>query len=89
MHRLTERQGKAAMHDFDGRWAEIDIVEVERSIVVRAARFAASFDLRGYDTIHCATAEQAKDADLVVASGDKRLLDAWSQLDIATFDVNR
>jgi hypothetical protein len=43
--------------------------------------------LRGYDAVHCASAEQIRDRDLVVASGGRALLAACSQLGLATADT--
>ncbi len=56
--------------------------------MLRAAELADRCALRGYDAIHCSSAEQLDDHDLVAASGDKRLLDAWRTLGVATFDAN-
>jgi uncharacterized protein len=56
--------------------------------VETAAELADVLALRGYDAVHCASAGQFEDADFVVASGDKRLLDAWKSLGLATFDTN-
>jgi len=58
------------------------------ALVRRAAELADLLALLGYDAVHCASAEQLEDNDLVVASGDKRLLDAWKSLGLATFDTN-
>jgi len=38
--------------------------------------------------VHCASAVQLGDDDLVAVSGDRRLLEAWALLGLATFDVN-
>ncbi|ORW78676.1 twitching motility protein PilT [Mycobacterium riyadhense] len=45
--------------------------------------------MRGYDAVHCASAEQLDDDDVVAASGDQRLLTAWLELGIATYDINQ
>lgn len=44
--------------------------------------------MRGYDAVHCASAEQLADADLVVVAGDQKLLDACRSLGMAIADVN-
>jgi hypothetical protein len=44
--------------------------------------------VRGYDAVHCAAAEQLSDEQVVAASGDRRLLDVWAALGVATFDTN-
>ncbi|MGH3939622.1 MAG: hypothetical protein ACRDTG_13525 [Pseudonocardiaceae bacterium] len=53
----------------------------------RAAHLAHHCALRGYDAVHCASAEQLDDDDLVVAAGDQKLLNACSSLGMATADV--
>lgn len=45
--------------------------------------------LRGVDAMHCASAEQVAEEDLVAATGDRKLVAAWSTLGISTFDPNR
>jgi hypothetical protein len=40
--------------------------------------------LRGYDAVHCASAERIDAADLVVANGDKDVLTACAELALAT-----
>jgi predicted nucleic acid-binding protein len=69
-------------------WAEFDVVEVTDHLVHRAAHLAHTCALRGYDAVHCASAEQVDDDDLVVASGDRRFLDACATLGLATADAN-
>ncbi|MGH3387275.1 MAG: type II toxin-antitoxin system VapC family toxin [Actinomadura sp.] len=86
--RLTEQNHLAALHILDRMWTEFDIVEVDDGIVQRAARLAHGCALRGYDAVHCASAEQLDDSDLVVASGDKKLLEACATLGLATANTN-
>ena len=66
----------------------MEIAEVDQIVVERAAALAYRFDLRGYDAMHCATAAQLTEQDLAAAAGDRRLLDAWAELGLATFDTN-
>lgn len=64
------------------------MAELDDVVVRRAAVLAHRFALRGYDAVHCASAEQLGDDDVVAASGDHRLLDAWTELGMTTFDSN-
>ncbi len=89
MTRLTTRNHHAALRTLDRLWVELDIVDVDREIVDRAAKLAHACALRGYDAVHCASAEQLDDADLVVASGDRKLLEACASLGLTTADVNQ
>ncbi|HEV2086949.1 MAG TPA: type II toxin-antitoxin system VapC family toxin [Cryptosporangiaceae bacterium] len=89
LRRLTGREHQSALRMFDQLWLEFDLVEVDEGLVNRAARLAHDRALGGYDAVHCASAEQIAAADLVVAGGDRKLLEACAQLGLATADVNR
>lgn len=88
MDRLTDEQHDEAVTLLDRLWSEMDVAEVDEAVVRRAAVLARRFALRGYDAVHCASAEQLDDEAVVAASGDQRLLDAWAELGMATFDSN-
>lgn len=88
MDRLTGDEHDAALALLEQLWSECDVAEVHESMVRRAAVLARRFALRGYDAVHCASAEQLDDEELVAASGDRRLLAAWAELGLATFDSN-
>lgn len=89
MARLGDQAYASCQQLLDQLWPQLEVVEVDETLVRRAAELADLLALRGYDAIHCASAEQLDDSDLVAASGDKRLLDAWRALGIATFDTNQ
>jgi uncharacterized protein len=71
---------------FDRIFVEIELIEVEEHLVRLAADLTHRFGLRGYDAVHCAAAVLFDAPDLVAASGDRRLLAAWRELGVATFD---
>ena len=54
-----------------------------------AADLAHRFGLRAYGAVHCAAAALLDEPDLVAASGDRRLLAAWRELGVATYDAAR
>lgn len=87
MDRLDGRQHDSAVRLLDRLWPEFDVVEVDEIVVDRAAEIARTAALWGYDAVHCASAEQVQDDDLVVASGDRRLLTACSGLGMMTADT--
>jgi uncharacterized protein len=89
MGRLTEGNHRHGRRRLDQMWSEMDVVEVDEQVVTRAAGLAYRLSLRGYDAVHCASAEQLDDDDVVAASGDQRLLDAWLELGMATYDTNQ
>ncbi len=86
--RLTEQGLDATLRLLDELWREIDVVEVDQIVVERAAILARRFPLRGYDAVHCASAEQLNDDDLVTAAGDQKLISAWKALGLMTFESN-
>jgi predicted nucleic acid-binding protein len=88
MERIGAREHRAALRLLDQMWAEFDIVEADDLLVSRAAELAEQVALRGYDAVHCASAEQVAAADLVVASGDRRLLTACADIGLLTADTN-
>lgn len=88
LHRLTARQHTAARALLDELWAQVDVVEVVDTLVGQAAELAHRLALRGYDAVHCAAAHQLADPELVAVTGDRRLLDGWRQLGLATVDAN-
>lgn len=88
MGRLTEQARVASLRHFRRMWSEFAIVEVDENVSSRAAALVNRFGLRGYDAVHCASAERVTNEDGVAASGDQQLLHAWVQLGLATFDTN-
>lgn len=88
MARLNDNAYAACRRLLDQLWPQLEIIEVDEALARRAAELADLLALRGYDAVHCASAEQLEDTDLVVASGDKRLIDGWKSLGLATFDTN-
>jgi uncharacterized protein len=89
MDRLTDDAHRASLALLDRLWQEVDVAEVDETVVTRAAVLAHRFGLRGYDAVHCASAEQLDDDDVVAASGDHQLLHAWAELGMATFNSGK
>ena len=87
--RLTEGKRRQGRRRLDQLWSQMDVAEVDEHVVTRAADLARRLSLRGYDAVHCASAEQLDDDDVVAASGDQRLLDAWLKLGMATYDTKQ
>ena len=85
--RLTTRRHTVGLAWLDELWTAMDVVEIDAELVSRAATLAFEQGLRGYDAVHCASAERLADPELVVAAGDKRLLAALSAVGLDTIDV--
>lgn len=87
--RLTNNEHLQGRRRLDQMWSDMDIVEADEQVVTRAAELAHRLSLRGYDAVHCSSAEQLNDEDVVAATGDQQLLAAWLQLGVATYDTHR
>lgn len=87
--RIDSAGHQASLSGLDRLWAELDAYPVEEELLKQAAQVAAAHALRGYDAVHCVSAMQLADPDLVAVSGDKHLLQAWTDLGIASLDVNQ
>lgn len=87
--RMDADQHGASLAVLDAVWAQCDVIDLDQHLVVEAATMARQFGLRGYDAVHCASANRIRDDTLVAVSGDRRLLRAWSALGLATIDVNQ
>jgi uncharacterized protein len=82
--RITDRNQRAAIDSLDDLWRDFRIIEVDETVIRRAAELADRHGLRGDDAVHCASAERIDAPDLVVASGDKDVLTACIELALAT-----
>ena len=63
---------------FEAKWPDLMVVEISRSIALRAAGLARSQALRAYDSVHLASAREIQETvpDLVFACFDERLMQA-------------
>lgn len=84
MGRITDRNHRAAVDSLDDLWRDFRVIEIDETVTHRAAELADRHALRGYDAVHCACAERIDAPDLVVASGDKDVLTACTELALAT-----
>lgn len=85
--RLDENQHGRCLDLLSLLWPQIDVIELDGALTMRAASIAHECALRGYDAVHCASAVELEDDDLVAATGDRQLLAAWHSLGVATFDT--
>jgi uncharacterized protein len=84
--RFTGNEFRYAADQLERSVAELELIEVDERLVRGANDLGYRFALRGYDAVHCAAAAHLGEPDLVAASGDQRLLAAWRELGIATYD---
>jgi predicted nucleic acid-binding protein len=81
--RLTARNLRAAVDQLDALLGEMDIVEVDETLALRAGDLSEAHQLRGYDAVHLAGVERIRDPDVVLVAGDTALLEAGSAAGIA------
>ena len=74
--RLTARQLRDAVTEFDALFEQIDLVEVDDILTRRAGELAEARQLRGYDAVHLAAADRVRDPSVVMIAGDGALLAA-------------
>jgi predicted nucleic acid-binding protein len=74
--RLTARQLRDAVTEFDSLFEVVDLVEVDDALARRAGELAEVRQLRGYDAVHLAAADRVHDPNVVLIAGDRALLDA-------------
>jgi predicted nucleic acid-binding protein len=82
--RITARHHRHAVGSLADLWRDFRVVEIDDVVAGRAAELSERCALRGYDAVHCASAERIDAPDLVVASGDKEVLAACAELALAT-----
>jgi predicted nucleic acid-binding protein len=85
--RFDQRQLRTAVEDFEDVHVQLDLVEVTDDLVREAGALAEQFGLRGYDAVHLASARMLEDPELVLAAGDRSLLEAAAAAGIATADL--
>jgi predicted nucleic acid-binding protein len=71
--RLTATQHRLALADFEARAAELTSVDVDEHLARRAGEQAEKLGLRGYDSVHLATALELYDeAAMITWDADLR-----------------
>ena len=86
--RISTDEAEEGTESLRDLWAVIDTIEIDDSLMLSATRRAHDHALRGYDAAHCAAAAALNDEQVVAASGDKRLLEAWRTEGLAVRDTN-
>ncbi|MFL1429840.1 MULTISPECIES: type II toxin-antitoxin system VapC family toxin [unclassified Nocardiopsis] len=86
--RVTAAEYTQARELLDDLWTQIHVLDTDQELVERAADLARSAGPGGHDAVHCACAERLKSGDLVVAPGDRRLLEACASLGLSVSDTS-
>lgn len=83
---LTRRGAKAFDREVWKLFQRIEVIELDELLMRASAVVSHRFNLRGYDSVHCAAAASIADDEMVAATSDQRLLLAWQQLGLNTYD---
>jgi predicted nucleic acid-binding protein len=84
MGRAGPRRLGVARRRIETLWAAIDRIELTEQLARRAGDLADEHGLRGYDAVHLASVEQIGDAETVLVSADRPLLDAARSMGFTT-----
>jgi predicted nucleic acid-binding protein len=87
--RVTASQLRKLVVALDNLYGQLDRVDVDDRLVVRAGELAEAHELRGYDAVHLAALERVSGEQTVLASGDRDLCTAAAALGIAIADTSR
>lgn len=73
LDRLGADQHRKALADFEEVYADLATVGVDLELAARAGEYAEELGLRGYDSVHLATALELGDDEVVVVTWDRDL----------------
>lgn len=80
LDRLGEDEHRKALADFEELYADLATIGVDRGLAVRAGGYAEDLGLRGYDSVHLATALELGDDEVVVVTWDRDLAQATERI---------
>lgn len=91
LDRLGADEHRKALADFEALYGDLATVGVDRELAVRAGQYAEDLRLRGYDSVHLATALELGDDEVVVVTWDRGLARAAEEvgLGVAGSDGNQ
>ena len=84
MMRLSQDELARAVDQLGVLIGQMSFIEVTQGLVSAAGELAEAHQLRGYDAIHLAAAQEMADGDAVLISGDRQLIDAAAREGLAT-----
>ena len=80
LDRLGAHEHRKALADFEALYADLATIGVDQELAVRAGRYAEDLGLRGYDSVHLATALELGDDEVVVVTWDRDLARATEEV---------
>lgn len=81
--RLEADDHRKALADFEALYADLATVGVDQELAVRAGQYAEDLGLRGYDSVHLATALELGDEEVVVVTWDQDLARAADEVGLS------
>lgn len=88
LSRIDSSQLDELLTAFETYWDSLVVLGMGEGLIRHAAKLSGLHGLRGYDAVHCAAGlSMIDDADAVLVSGDKKLLDAWRVSGAVTADI--
>lgn len=80
LDRLGADEHRKALADFEDLYADLATIGVDQELAVRAGKHAEDLGLRGYDSVHLATALALGDDEVVVVTWDRDLARATEEV---------
>lgn len=80
LDRLGVGEHRQALADFEDLYADLTTVGIDQELAVRAGEYAEELSLRGYDSVHLATALELGDDEVVVVTWDRDLARASERI---------
>ena len=89
LDRVTPSQLRRLVTELDDLYGQLDRIDIDDPLVVRAGELAQAHQLRGYDAVHLAALERVAGEQTVLASGDRDLCAGAAALGIAIADTSQ
>jgi uncharacterized protein len=80
LDRLGADEHRKALTEFEDLYADLATIGVDQELAVRAGKYAEDLSLRGYDSVHLATALELGDDEVVLVTWDQDLARAAEQI---------
>jgi predicted nucleic acid-binding protein len=85
---LQRQEGEAILNAFRKDWSELTAIQLTEAVVEEADHLAWEHGLRGYDTVHLASAtswQRGLDRDVTLATFDVDLWEAGQRVGLGTW----
>ena len=80
LDRLGADEHRRALSAFEALYGDLATVGIDHELAVRAGQYAEDLGLRGYDSVHLATALELGDEEVVVVTWDRDLARAAEEV---------